>query len=61
MTATNGTGYEIQIYADRRIGWITESSGYKSMEAARAALFTVPMDGFPRRIYESLKGYGAWP
>jgi hypothetical protein len=34
-----------------------ETNGYKSPAEAKAALLMVPMDGFPRRIYESLEGY----
>jgi hypothetical protein len=57
MKTTNGTGYEVQIFADRRIGWVMESNGYESLEAARTALAATPKDGCLRRVYESLKGY----
>jgi hypothetical protein len=57
MTATNNTGYEIQIYADRRIGWMMESNGYKSLESAKAALKAIPKDQYLRRAYELLAGY----
>ena len=56
MTATNGVGYEVQIY-DRRIGWLTEYDGYSTPDQARAVLDALPRDGFQRRVYESLEGF----
>lgn len=57
MTATNGTGYEIQIHIDQRIGWITESKGYSSLEEAQKMVDVLPKNDFERRAYESLEGY----
>lgn len=57
MTATNHTGWEVQIHIDQRIGWRMETNGFKTMEDAQSALDALPNDGFERRAYESLKGY----
>lgn len=56
MSATNGTGYEVQVY-DRRIGWMMETDGYPSIQAAQAAINALPLDHITRRAYESLEGY----
>lgn len=57
MSATNGTGYEVQIFIDKRIGWITETKGYNSLACAQAMVDSLPKDDFERRAYESLEGY----
>lgn len=57
MSATNGTGYEVQIHIDQRIGWVMETNGYMTLQAAQDALDLLPKDGFERRAYESLEGY----
>jgi len=57
MTATNHTGYEVQIHVDRRIGWVMETNGYDSMEEAQSEIACTPDDDFERRAYESLEGY----
>ena len=57
MSATNGTGYEVQIWIDKRIGWVTETNGYPSLADAQAELECTPDDDFERRAYESLEGY----
>lgn len=57
MSATNGVGYEVQVWIDKRIGWVTELAGFSSLEAAQSVLDVLPVDGKERRAYESLEGY----
>lgn len=57
MTATNHTGYEVQIFIDVRIGWVMESNGYASLADAQDAVDALPKTDYERRAYESLEGY----
>lgn len=57
MSATNGTGYEVQIFIDKRIGWRMETNGYASLADAQSEIDMTPDDDFERRAYESLEGY----
>lgn len=57
MSATNGTGYEVQIFIDTRIGWVMESNGYASLADAQAKVDTLSKTDYERRAYESLEGY----
>ena len=60
MTATNHTGWEVQVFVDRRIGWVTEMIGADTFEEAQkicAAMNEQIHDGKERRAYESLEGY----
>ena len=56
MTATNCTGYEVQVY-HHASGWRMESDGYATMDEAKDAMRALPFDGLERRVYESLEGY----
>lgn len=57
MSATNGVGYEVQIFIDVRIGWVMETDGYTSLQDAQDAVDALPKTDFERRAYESLEGY----
>lgn len=57
MSATNGVGYEVQIFIDVRIGWVMESNGYASLQAAQDQVDFLPTNDYERRAYESLEGY----
>lgn len=57
MSATNGVGYEVQIFIDKRVGWVMETNGYASMADAQAKVDALPKTDFERRAYESLEGY----
>lgn len=57
MSATNGVGYEVQIWIDKRVGWVMESNGYASLQDAQAKVDELSKTDFERRAYESLSGY----
>lgn len=57
MSATNGIGYEVQIFIDKRVGWVMETNGYASLADAQAKVDSLPKTDFERRAYESLVGY----
>ena len=56
MSATNGTGYQIEVYSNDK-GWKMEYSGYTTLEDAEAVMSILPFDYKTRRVYESLEGY----
>ena len=53
MSATNGVGYEIQVYNPIH-GWIAEHTGFDSLASAQTVLAAMIPDGWSRRAYESL-------
>lgn len=53
MTATNGTGWEVQVY-DKVKGWQREGESVRTKTDAERELAFKPMDGKYRRVYESL-------
>lgn len=57
MSATNGVGYEVQVWIDKRVGWVAESTGYASLADAQDAIDALPKTDYERRAYESLAGY----
>ena len=54
MTATNGIGYDIQVYSDEH-GWRVENTiPFPDERSATQELSRIPVDGNLRRVYEAL-------
>lgn len=53
MTATNGIGWEVQVY-DEKTGWHRDGEPVRTKTDAERELEFKPLDGKYRRVYESL-------